>query len=311
MKSQIIGLLSLCLFACDTPSRQATLTGYIELTPRYLVAPESGYLTTLTLHEGDKLKPDTLFGTLDSEREQQVVAQTKAQLRQAEASLADTRKGARTQELEVTESQIAAQRSKTTNAEQEVARLTPLVPRQLASQKSLDDALASLRTERANLAALEAQKRAQALPAREDQISARQAAVDAAREAVQQAEWALERRQLTARQSARVETIYYHEGEFVTQGQPIASLTASAWAKVRFYLDAEALSAIKPGQTISVALQGNEKSTAKISYIASTPVFNPPVLYSEPGSEKLQYLVEATFDNELTLRPGLPVEITL
>ena len=311
MKRILLLVAVLLLSACQHEEAPA-ITGYIEVDTRYIIAPQSGYIESVAIEEGQRVEQGDALLTLDPEQQRIAVEQATAQLEQAEASLSDKRTGARDEEIAITEAQIAAQQARTVLAQHEVDRLIPMVPRQLASQRDLDTARQTLRAETATLASLTAQKKAQSLPARPKQIDAQQAVVNAARQSLSDALWALDRRQLNARFSGQVETLFYRQGEFVTQGRPIASLLNTDWLKVRFFVGAQQLGALSAGQRITLHVPGDATTaTATISYLSATPVFKPPILYSEPGSERLSYVIEARLSSSAQLRPGQPVQVTL
>jgi HlyD family secretion protein len=72
--------------------------------------------------------------------------------------------------------------------------------------------------------------------------------------------------------------------------------------------------ALARGQAIRVSWDGGkEPVAARISYIAPTVEYTPPVIYSQGFREKLVIMVEAVFapDVAARLHPGQPVDVSL
>ena len=66
------------------------------------------------------------------------------------------------------------------------------------------------------------------------------------------------------------------------------------------------------GETVNVGCDGCDPGiTAKISFIARTSEFTPPVIYSMEERSKLVFLIEARPERPERLRVGQPVSVTL
>ena len=82
--------------------------------------------------------------------------------------------------------------------------------------------------------------------------------------------------------------------------------------KFRFFAPEPLLPEIKYGETVTVSCDGCEKGlTAKVSFIARSAEFTPPVIYSLEERNKLVFMVEARTDEPERLRVGQPVSVTL
>jgi HlyD family secretion protein len=109
-----------------------------------------------------------------------------------------------------------------------------------------------------------------------------------------------------------IERIYHRPGEVVAAGQPIAALLAPENMKVRFFAPEAMLWRLPVGARVLVSCDGcGDPIAATVSYVAQEPQFTPPVIYSLDQREKLVFLVEARFDGETPVRPGMPVDIRL
>lgn len=149
--------------------------------------------------------------------------------------------------------------------------------------------------------------------------SGTQKALEDAESALQQAEARLNaaktrlaRRQASSPVAGTIEEIYFRPGETVPAGRPVVSVLPPANVKVRFYVSQQRLPSLKPGDPVTVQCDGCDKDiTAKISFIARSAEYTPPVIYSLEERSKLVFLVEARPDNPDKLRAGQPVTVTL
>ena len=71
-------------------------------------APAAGILADIMVNEGDRVEKGQLIARLDSSRQKAAIAQAEAQVRVAQAGLADAKAGPRTQEVEAAEAAVAA-----------------------------------------------------------------------------------------------------------------------------------------------------------------------------------------------------------
>jgi HlyD family secretion protein len=98
----------------------------------------------------------------------------------------------------------------------------------------------------------------------------------------------------------------------VPAGKPIVALLPPSNLKVRFFVKEAMLPNLSIGDPVTVSCDGCESGiTAKISFIARTSEFTPPVIYSMEERSKLVFLVEARPDRPERLRVGQPVSVVL
>lgn len=247
---RILGLLTMLLSAltlagCDN-NNDHVLQGWVEAELIFVSPDEQGRVETLKVREGDHVqKGDVLFTVDDDLQKADVVVRNTAVV----------------------------------NAQQSFDRAKELLKAAAGTQKTYDDAEASLRQSKANL------------------------------------EWSqtrLARRNAYSPGEATVEQIYYRPGETVPAGRPVVALLPPANLKLRFFAPQAVLPEIKYGQTVGVSCDGCEKGlTAKVSFIARSAEFNPPVIYSQEERAKLVFLIEARPEHPEKFRVGQPVTVTL
>lgn len=164
------------------------------------------------------------------------------------------------------------------NAKQAFERAQQLLKSGSGSQKAFDDTEASLR---------EADARANAARTR------------------------LVRRQLSSPVAGAVQQIYYRPGEMVPAGRAVLSILPPGNVKVRFFVPQAVLPTIALGDPISVRCDGCAKDiVAKVSFIARSAEYTPPVIYSEKERSKLVFLIEALPESAEGLRVGQPASVT-
>jgi len=247
---RILGLLMMVLSAlmlagCDN-NNDHVLQGWVEAELIFVSPDEQGRVETLKVREGDRVqKGDVLFTVDDDLQKADVVVRNTAVV----------------------------------NAQQSFDRAKELLKAAAGTQKTYDDAEASLRQSKANL------------------------------------EWSqtrLARRNAYSPSEATVEQIYYRPGETVPAGRPVVALLPPANLKLRFFAPQAVLPEIKYGQTVGVSCDGCEKGlTAKVSFIARSAEFTPPVIYSLEERSKLVFLVEALPVEPANMRVGQPVDVLL
>jgi HlyD family secretion protein len=174
---------------------------------------------------------------------------------------------------------VAMQEASVKNAQQAYDRAMQLVKTNTGTQKALDDAEAALRTAQARL---------------------------------NSAQTRLARRKIFSPVAGSVQQIYYRGGELVPSGKPIVAILPPGNLKVRFFVNEATLPKLQIGEPITVSCDGCARDiTAKISFIARSSEFTPPVIYSKEERSKLVFMIEARTETPERLRVGQPVTVKL
>jgi HlyD family secretion protein len=174
---------------------------------------------------------------------------------------------------------VAMQEASVKNAQQAYDRALTLVKTQAGTQKTLEDAEMALRAAQARL---------------------------------NSAQTRLARRKMFSPVAGTVEQLYYRVGELVPAGRPILAILPPGNLKLRFFVNEAALPTLKIGDTIGVSCDGCQSGiTAKISFVARSSEFTPPVIYSMDERSKLVFLIEARTTTPELLRVGQPISVTL
>lgn len=268
-------ILSLLVFAAACGRAETNiLQGYGEADYIYLASQETGVVRELNVREGDRVEAGARVFTLDPDR-----LALNAQSASAQSAAAA--------------SAVRTAQAQATLAQRNYARGAELFERGFYPRARLDSDRAAMDAANAQLA----QARREA--------GAASASTGLARERLSDLDGA-------APAAGVIERIYHRPGEVVAAGQPIAALLAPTNMKVRFFAPEAMLSQLPVGARVLVSCDDcGEPVAATVSYVSQEPQFTPPVIYSLDQREKLVFLVEARFEGETPVRPGMPVDIRL
>jgi len=165
------------------------------------------------------------------------------------------------------------------NAQLAYDRAVQLLKTSAGTQKTVEDAEANLRTAQARL---------------------------------NSAQTRLNRRKVYSPVTGTVQQLYFRVGELVVTAKPILALLPPMNLKVRFFVNEPMLPKLKLGDTVAISCDGCEPGIeAKISFIARSSEFTPPVIYSMDERSKLVFMIEARTDRTDQLRVGQPVSVRL
>ena len=174
---------------------------------------------------------------------------------------------------------VAVRQAALSTARQNFDRAEELLRTSSGTQKTLDDARAGLTQAQANLDASQTR---------------------------------LSRRRVHSPDAGSIEEVYFRPGETAPPGRPVVALLPPANLKIRFYAPENELAAIRIGQLVTVACDAcAEGLAAKVTFIARSAEYTPPVIYSLEERAKLVYLIEARPDAPDKFRVGQPVSVTL
>jgi HlyD family secretion protein len=174
---------------------------------------------------------------------------------------------------------VVVRQASLSSAQQAFSRAEELLRTASGTQKTLDDAWANLRQAQANLDASQTR---------------------------------LTRRRVLSPASGSIEEVYFRPGETVAPGRPVVALLPPSNLKIRFFAPETELAAINVGETVTVTCDAcADGLTAKVSFIARSAEYTPPVIYSMEERAKLVYLIEARPEQPEKFRVGQPVSVTL
>ncbi|WP_332766419.1 HlyD family secretion protein [Phenylobacterium sp.] len=289
-------------------SQPKALTGYVEGEPLYLAAPVAGSVHQVFVQRGDRVIAGQRLFVVDPAQLKAQRDQAQAEVETARAQAQDVRKGQRAVELAVFDANIAAADARLRDAAADLRRIRPLVRQGIYAPARLDDSQSAHDAAAAQLAAARRQRQAAALGARDDQIRAADSRVEQAGAVLGAADARLTDIAPLAPGAARVEEVFFQQGEWAPANQPIVALLPDDRIKLRFFVPERDIAAYRPGGVVAFTCDGCKAGlTAKITFISPRPEFTPPIIYSRDARDRLVYLVEAR--PSARLNPGQPVDV--
>jgi HlyD family secretion protein len=313
-KSASIVLVASFFFAAGCARHDAAgYQGYLEGEFIYVAAPLAGQLEKLAVQKGARVTPGAPLFTLEQSAEVSTLREAAERLRQAQARLADLKKGQRPSELAALEARLAQARAAAELSRLELERATKLHQTTVLSDDDYDRARLNHQANTTLIAETSAQLATAQLGGRSDAITAAEADAAAAQAALDRAGWSVAQKSQSAPLAALVYDTLYRTGEFVPAAAPVVALLPPENIKVRFFVPEGEFGTLKAGDRMRVVITGLPALEARISYLSPQPEYTPPVLYNRENRAKLVFMVEAVFDPATArdLHPGQPVDVTV
>lgn len=300
------------LSACDAPVT-GEYSGFVEGLFIRPAPVAGGRIEVLAVTDGDAVAAGDLLFALDDQRERADLAAAEATLAEARSRLQNLKYGRRPEEIAVVEARRDQARAQLELARLNFERARDLLAQEAVSVERRDRAAAEYEADKAAVAALSAELEVARLPARKEEIAAAEGAVKAAAANLERARWALNERQVHAPAAGRVEERYFLSGDMVPAGAPVVALLPADQIKLKFYVPETDIARLKLGAEVEAYCDGcGEPVTARISFIAKSAEFTPPVIYSEKTRSKLMFRVEArAADGLARLHPGQPIDVVV
>lgn len=306
-----LGMLG-ALAACSNGGPRV-YQGYAEGEYVRVAAPFAGTLQKLAVARGAQVRAGDSLYALEQENEAAARREAQERLRNAEAQLANLRKGKRPTEIDAIRAQYAQAEAALKLSQAQLKRSEELVARSFISKERLDEARANRDRDSQRLAELKAQLATARLAARPDEVKAAEYNVEAARAALAQAEWRLAQKSVKSPVAGLVQDTYFVVGEWVNANQPVVSLLPPQNIKLRFFVEERHLGRVTVGQKLAATCDGcSAPIAAAVTFISPQAEFTPPVIYSRQERAKLVFLVEArpAPQDAVKLHPGQPVEVS-
>jgi HlyD family secretion protein len=308
----IVLTVALALAACGNPNT-GRLQGWIEGDFVFVGPDETGRVETLSVREGDQVTAGAPLFSVDADLQQSDVNTTTAQVAESRMRLKRLEaQQQRTEEIAVLEAQQRRAEAMLQLSTAELDRQKQLTARSVGTQAALDTATANFNRDKAALEEIRRHIAVAHLSAREEDIAAARQTLAAAESRKSSAETKLGRRKLVSPVSGAVQQIYFRPGEMVPAGRPVLSILPPGNIKVRFFVGEPSLQKVALGDTVEVTCDGCAKPTsARVSFIARSAEYTPPVIYSLEERNKLVFMIEARTETPEGLRVGQPVSVAL
>lgn len=310
-----VGLFGALLALACRPGNggeDARYQGVVELHQRVLAFETPGKVQALEVIRGQQVTIGQVLVTLDETLQRQAVAQRKGEAAAADAQLALTEAGARSQDVRAAEAQVRAARAQEETLQDEVSRARELAAAQAVPKAQLDDAEGRLRRATAlresaeqKLAALRAGSRRQEVQVARARSAQAHAALTAETER-------LARLKLRAPHEGAVLETHVEPGEVVAPGTPVVTLGDTTRPYVDVFVPQGELEGLRAGTKATVRVDGTaERWTGAVESVGRTLEFTPRFLFSDKERPNLVVRVRVNVaDPEQRLHAGIPAFVT-
>lgn len=285
-------------------------SGTIECTQVQLSALVAGRILALPPKEGMTVRKGEWVAQLDATDYELKRAELRAVLGQAQAQLDLMLAGARDEDIRRARAQLAEAQTAAGAAQTDLGRAKRLIVTQTIPQKQLDDAQAL-----ADQTAAAVDGATQALDRllhgnRAEEIAMAKAQVEQATARIAQLDKAIADCMVVSPVDGFVTTRNREDGEYVTPGAPLLTLSRldDVWLSV--YIPETRLGKVKLGQPAWVRIDGEaEVFEGLVSFVAGEAEFTPRNVQTPDERAKLVYRVKITLPNPHGMfKPGMPAD---
>ncbi|MCF7516724.1 MULTISPECIES: HlyD family efflux transporter periplasmic adaptor subunit [Pseudoalteromonas] len=311
-KRVVLILISLVITACSD-SNEGVALGTLERERVIHPATTNEILIDLPVSAGQLVEKGQVIAKFDAELQQAIVAKAQAQLAQASAFLEKTLNGARPEEVAGASAKVAAANAAYTQSEANFRRAKTLVKDKLASQETLDSAIAARDETFANLESAKQNLNELTNGSRVEDINSAKAQVQAAEAELKVQQKYLSDLTVKAMRAGRVDNLPWHVGERVTKGSPVVIIQANSAPYARVYIPEPYRAKLNQGMTLTVRVDGIDKDIqGELTWIATEPAFTPFYALNQEERARLMYLAEVTLPaSESNLPTGVPAQVIM
>ena len=302
----------LLLSACESDSQGIAL-GTLERDRIALSATASEVVTQRPVEPGSQVEKGQLLLQLDDRLQTAQLNKARAEVAQAQASLQKLQSGARPEEIAVAKAKVDGARAALVVSKASYQRALDLKKQNLASDSTLDEALAKRDASLASLQSAEEQLLLLTHGARKEDLQIAQARLDAAQATLVSAQKQLADLTIRATRSGILDDLPWNLGERVTRGSPLAIILAGKAPYARVYIPEPYRVKLKPGDSLTLHVDGLDHSIkGTLRWISTQPAFTPYYALNQQERARLMYLARIQLpDSEATLPNGIPVQVEL
>lgn len=313
MNTTLIGLLlasGLALAGCEFRREKPDGSGTIECTQVQVSAQVAGRILRLPPQEGTALKKGDRVAQLDAKDYELKRDEARGGLAQAEAQLALMLAGSRDEDIQRARAQVQEAEAAARAAEADRQRLAQAYAKQSVTVKQKDDAQAQADRTAAALAAARQNLEKLVRGNRQEEIRMAQAQADQAKARLAQIEKMIADCTVTAPMDGVVTTRVREEGEYVSPGAALITLSRLDEVWLAIYIPESRLARVKLGQPAAVKVDGDPRRyPGTVTFVAPEAEFTPRNVQTPEERTKLVYRVKITLPNpEGVFKPGMPAD---
>lgn len=282
-------LLVLLAASCVEGNKAYDASGVFESTEVTVSAEGNGKILSLDLHEGDRLEAGQIVGCIDT-----------VQLHLSEIQLEASRRAVGSGRLDISR-QIAALESQIGKQRQELDRFTKLEKAGASNRKQVEDIQAQIETLERQLAAQE-----ESLNSSNRNVSGQADALEAQ---IEQIRDRIRKCVITSPVAGTVLAKYSEAGEFAALGRALFKVADIDNIRLRAYITAEQLTALKLGQQVRVfadqGSSGRKEYAGTLIWISDKAEFTPKTIQTRDERANLVYAVKIAVENDGLIKLGM------
>lgn len=291
---QILGIgMAALLTACGNNNGNYDASGIFETTEVIVSAKANGEIMRFDIEEGEDVTPQKVIGYIDTMQ----LALKKEQLL-ATRTATDSRVLSENQQLASLRQQIA-------NQQLERKRFEELVKADAATQKQLDDINYQIEVLEKQLAATQEQ-----ISSSNNSLTNQSTSIEAQ---LAQIEDQIRNSIITSPIRGTVLTKYTEPGEYAAPGRALFKVSDVENMKLRAYITADQLTALKIGQKVKVyADRGKDERKeydGTVTWISDKAEFTPKTIQTRDERANLVYAVKVEVRNDGLIKRGMYGEV--
>ncbi len=290
------------------------VSGTVEATEADLGFQVSGRLEQVNAHEGDEVQPGTELATLDRAEQLAQRNVAEAQVKAAEALLAEMLAGSRTEEIARARADLAVAQDRRDAAHRDLERLRSLAEKALISRQEFDHQQTAANVADGDLARATQELQLLLAGTRPERIAAQRAALTEATATLGRIDAVLSQSTVKAPFAGTVTIRHREPGEAVGAGSAVLTLQNLDDRWVRIYVPGDEVGKLALGECASIAADAfaDRHYSGLVSYISRVAEFTPRNVQSTKDRVRLVYEVRVRIvgDDAIDLKPGLPGDVT-
>lgn len=313
MRHPFLAIVLICsgllLNGCQSESEHIAL-GTLERDSLTLNSLVTQQILTLPVAEGQQVTQGQLLLQFKDDAAQAQLAFAKAQLKQAQAALAETQNGNRPEQVESAYAAWQGAQANDKEALLQLQRTQELFRVSAIGRAALDNASAFRDQTKAQAEQLEQRWLELKNGAREEVIIQHQAQVDAAQAQVAIAQESLSHYQIIAPAAGVIDSSPWLPGDSVLAGTQMFRLLTNTQSYARVYLPEAIRQQAQPGTVVKVMIHGYDQAfNGVVRTVRNKPAYTPYFALNEKERSRLMYLAEIDVSEAEDVPIGTALEV--
>lgn len=287
-------------------------SGTVDATELTISFRVPGVLLNRPVDEGSIVQAGELLAELDPREARARLRQSQAAEQAARARLSDLEQGHRPQEIAEARAQLQLAQASLANLQEEARRSDNLLRAGAVSRERRDKDATAAAVAREQVAAADARLKLLQAGFRKETITAARAQVGEAQAAVEVARVALEDLQAKSTIDGAVTRKHAEPGETLAAGRPVLTVTDLSRPWVRVYIPESQIGKVRIGAParIKVDTFPDREFGGRVSYVSSQAEFTPKNVQTLEERVKLVFAINVAAENpDGALKPGMPADV--